>query len=142
MKVKWLSDEEISYFKSDFKFVLEYLRMERTGNAEDWGRQKVSHIHDLLNLLKSISRNENVTTMEDFIIKTQGEARDIQMSDLFQTYWDKGHTEGISFATKVMASLYERCRDFSTVAILCYSCRVSAFYKLSIKKILFTSRAK
>jgi len=62
LKVKWLSDEEISYFKSDFKFVLEYLRMERTGNAEEWGRQKVSHIHDLLNLLKSISRNENVTT--------------------------------------------------------------------------------
>ena len=93
--------------------------MERTGNAEEWGRQKVSHIHDLLNLLKSISRNENVTTMEDFIIKTQGEAGGIQMSDLFQTYWNKGHTEGISigrtegisFATKVMASLYEQGRE-------------------------------
>jgi len=41
------------------------------------------------------------------------------VSDLFQTYWDKGHTEGISigrtegisFATKVMASLYEQGRE-------------------------------
>ena len=125
----WLTDEEISYFKSDFKLVVEYLRAERTSNVEDWDEQKVEHIHELINLLRSISDNEILkrTEIEDFIIQTQQETGGVKMSGLFQTYWNKGvqqglsqglsqgRTEGISIATNrmtaLMSSLYAQGRD-------------------------------
>lgn len=133
----WLTDEEISYFKSDFKLVVEYLRAERTGNVEDWDKQKVEHIHELINLLRSISDNEILkrTEIEDFIIQTQQKTGGVKMSGLFQTYWNKGHdegialgvqkgisqgrtegisigrTEGINSMTALMSSLYAQGRD-------------------------------
>ena len=92
----WLTDEEILRFKSDFKLVVEYLQAERVGNVKNWGRQKLFHIHELLNLLKSISHDETFTKMEDFIVQTQSEKGGIQVSEFVQKWFNQGRNEGIA----------------------------------------------
>ena len=115
----WLTDEEISRFKSDFKLVVEYLRAERTGNVENWDRQKLAHIHAVLDLLQSISHDDIFTKMEDFIVQTQRARGGVEVSEFVQKWLNQGRNEGISIGrnegilsmTALMSSLYAQGRD-------------------------------
>ena len=90
---------------------MEYLRAERTGNVENWDRLKLKHIHEVLNLLQSISHNDVFSKMEDFIEQTQSQTGGIQMSEFVQNWINKGRSEGINSMTSLMSRLYAEGRD-------------------------------
>ena len=92
--VAWLSDEEIARFKSDFRLVAEYLRSERLGKAETYGRKTIKHIHEMLSLLSAISHNRDIMNMEDFVVQMQKRQGGFEVSELFQRYYDEGMTLG------------------------------------------------
>ena len=92
----WLTDEQINAFKSDFRIVAEYLRAVRTGEAEDWERQKIAYVEEIVDLLKAISNDDIFETMTDFIIETQQKQGGVQMSDFVQKMISRGRTEGMT----------------------------------------------
>lgn len=93
-ELAWLTDEEINRFKGDFKIVVEYLRAERTGHTENWGRQKLAHVHEILDLLRVISNDTIFMQMEDFILQTNEESGGAKMSEFVQKMKNEGYVAG------------------------------------------------
>ena len=110
-ELAWLTDEEINYFKSDFKLVVEYLRAKRTGTAGNWDRQKILHISEILDLLKVISNDNMFMEMESYISQTQQKEGGIKMDSFLQKAWDKGETSAIEKITALFSKLFASGRD-------------------------------
>ena len=114
----WLSDEQINAFQSDFRLVAQYLKALRTGKVENWSPQKLTHIHEILNLFQVISDEEISAEMENFVYETQKKGGTAMTGIFKQARIDGrnegisiGRSEGISSMTSLMSSLYAQGRD-------------------------------
>ena len=67
INLAWLTDEEINSFKSDFRIVAEYLRALRTGQVQEWSRQKLKYVSQIIDLMRVISDDEIFDNMAEFI---------------------------------------------------------------------------
>ena len=91
----WLTDEQINSFQSDFRIVAEYLRAVRTGKTEDWTRQKIEYVSEIIDLLKVISDDEIFDDMADFIIEEQRKKGGVNVCEFVQKIKNEGRNEGI-----------------------------------------------
>ena len=102
----WLTDEQINSFKSDFRIVAEYLRAMRTGKVEDWSRQKILYVSEILDLMRVISDDEIFDNMEDFIRETQRVEGGIKVNEFVQQMKEQGENNVLNLFSK----LYEEGR--------------------------------
>ena len=103
-ELAWLSDAQINGFKSDFRLVAEYLRAKRTGAVEDWTRQELTHVHEIMELLRVISNDDVFTRLERDIAQTQQAQGGVNMCDFVQ----KIRTEGIALGRTEGIAVGER----------------------------------
>ena len=89
-ELAWLTDEQINSFQSDFRIVAEYLRALRTGEAEDWTRQKLRYVSEIIDLFRVISDDEIFDTMADFIEETQTEKGGVNVCEFIQRMKNEG----------------------------------------------------
>ena len=99
-ELAWLTDEQINSFQSDFRIVAEYLRALRTGEAEDWTRQKLWYVSEIIDLFRVISDDEIFDTMADFIEETQTEKGGVNVCEFIQRMKNEGRNEGIALGEK------------------------------------------
>lgn len=102
----WLTEKQINSFQSDFRIVAEYLRAMRTGKVEDWSRQKILYVSEILDLMRVISDDEVFDSMEDFIRETQRVEGGIKVSEFVQ----KMKTEGENNVLNLFSKLYAEGR--------------------------------
>ena len=91
----WLTDEQINSFKSDFRIVAEYLRALRTGHVEDWSRQKLKYVSEIIDLMRVISDDVIFDDMAAFIEKTQSEKGGVNVCEFVQRMKNEGISEGL-----------------------------------------------
>jgi len=96
----WLTDEQINSFKSDFRIVAEYLRAVRIGKTQDWSRQKIDYVNEIVDLLRVISDDEIFDDMADFIIEVQSKKGGVNVCEFVQKMKNEGialgRNEGIA----------------------------------------------
>lgn len=92
----WLSDKQINSFRSDFRIVAEYLKAMRTGKADEWSRQKILYVSEIVDLLRVLSNDEIFSDMENFILETQSEKGGLQVNEFVQKIKNEGRSEGFS----------------------------------------------
>ncbi len=105
INLAWLTDEQINSFKSDFRIVAEYLRALRTGQAEDWSRQKLKYVSEIIDLMRVISDDEIFDNMAEFIEETQKEKGGVNVCEFVQKMKNEGRIEGISLGRSEGISL-------------------------------------
>ena len=96
-EIAWLSDDTVSKFKSDFKFVAEYFtQMRKTGYWKPMP-EVVKHVYALLDLFKSLTKdnnflnlfNENIPEGESFMFPSA-------LKLIEESGFERGITQGIS----------------------------------------------
>ena len=95
VNLAWLTDEQINSFKSDFRIVAEYLRALRTGHVEDWSRQKLKYVSEIIDLMRVISDDVIFDDMAAFIEKTQSEKGGVNVCEFVQRMKNEGISEGL-----------------------------------------------
>ena len=99
-ELAWLSNEQISAFKSDFREVVEYLRSCRMHTRYEGSERELQHITEMLELFRAISGDESFKTIENEILNTKKEKGGIKMYDVFRAVKDEGialgRNEGIA----------------------------------------------
>ena len=99
-EIAWLSDETVSKFKSDFRFVANYyVQMRKTGNWIPMPGE-VKHIKELFDLLSVVTSD---TRFIEIYNSTKGEKTD--MSSAALDYWEKFYTDKGIARGKDMAML-------------------------------------
>ena len=101
INLAWLEEERIELFKSDFRFVAEYLRAARLKRVYEGSLQTIKHIECILDVFKALSGNNEFKNIENEILElSKRERRGVKMFDVFQAAMDKGfalgRNEGIS----------------------------------------------
>ena len=109
-ELAWLTRNQINSFKSDFRLVAEYLRAKRKGKAENWSRQKLIHIQEVLDLLKAISNDNIYSGLETFVSETQNEKGGVTMCDFTQNLLKQGRYEGEKNAIDKIVALFSQFR--------------------------------
>ena len=105
INLAWLTDEEINSFKSDFCIVAEYLRALRTGQVQEWSRQKLKYVSEIIDLMRVISDDNIFDDMADFIEETQREKGGVNVCEFVQKMKNEGRSEGFSLGRKEGFSL-------------------------------------
>ena len=102
----WLTDKQINSFKSDFRIVAEYLRAVRIGKTEDWPRQKIDYVSEIVDLLRVISDDEIFCDMTDFIIEMQREKGGVNVCEFVQKIKNEGISMGENNVLNLISKLY------------------------------------
>ena len=104
INLAWLTDEEINSFKSDFRIVAEYLRALRTGQVQEWSRQKLKYVSQIIDLMRVISDDEIFDNMAEFIEESQREKGGVSVCEFVQRMRNEGvligKSEGIALGRK------------------------------------------
>jgi hypothetical protein len=89
-ELAWLTDKQISMFKSDFRDVVQFLKCQRTGKKFTGSEKKLQHAMEILDLLRVMSNNDSnlVSTIED--LREESIEGGIGMCDVVQYWVDKG----------------------------------------------------
>ena len=95
INLAWLTDEQINSFKSDFRIVAEYLRALRIGQAENWSRQKLKYVSEIIDLMRVISDDDIFDNMAEFIEDTQSEKGGVNVCEFVQKMKNEGRSEGV-----------------------------------------------
>ena len=90
INLAWLTDEQINSFKSDFRIVAEYLRALRIGQAENWSRQKLKYVSEIIDLMRVISDDDIFDNMAEFIEDTQSEKGGVNVCEFVQKMKNEG----------------------------------------------------
>lgn len=100
-ELAWLTDEQISKFKSDFREVVQFLKCQRTDKVFTGSKKKLKHAMEILDLLRVMSENDKdfVTSIEN--LKEQSIKGGIGMCDVIQ-YWVKKGSEDKAVEDAVM----------------------------------------
>lgn len=99
-ELAWLTDEEINRFRGDFKIVVEYLRAKRVGEAEEWSRQRLGHVHEVMDLLRVISNDRMFLEMEEYVSEIQREEGGVQVCEFVQKMKNEGRIDGIAIGRR------------------------------------------
>ena len=95
INLAWLTDEQINSFKSDFRIVAEYLRALRIGQAENWSRQKLKYVSEIIDLMRVISDDDIFDDMAEFIEDTQSKKGGVNVCEFVQKMKNEGRNEGV-----------------------------------------------
>ena len=96
INLAWLTDEQINSFRSDFRIVAEYLRALRTGQVQEWSRQKLKYVNEIIDLMRVISDDDIFDNMAEFIEETQREKGGVSVCEFVQKMKNEGRSEGFS----------------------------------------------
>ncbi len=81
------------------------MRALRTGQAEDWSRQKLKYVSEIIDLMRVISDDEIFDNMAKFIEETQKEKGGVNVCEFVQKMKNEGRIEGISLGRSEGISL-------------------------------------
>ena len=93
-EIAWLTDEQVDKFKSDFRIVADYFVQKRKNNDYEPTKEKIQHIHALLQLL---SEMENDVRFEE-ILNDEEEGGIQNMCDVLDRVEKNGEKKGIEKA--------------------------------------------
>ena len=112
INLAWLTDEQINSFRSDFRIVAEYLRALRTGQVQDWSRQKLKYVNEIIDLMRVISDDDIFDDMAEFIEETQREKGGVSVCEFVQRMKNEGvvlgRNEGIALGRNEGIALGEQ----------------------------------
>ena len=123
INLAWLTDEQINSFRSDFRIVAEYLRALRTGQVQDWSRQKLKYVNEIIDLMRVISDDDIFDNMAEFIEETQKEKGGVSVCEFVQKMRNEGvvlgRNEGIALGEQraissmqsALSALYAQGRE-------------------------------
>ena len=123
INLAWLTDEQINSFRSDFRIVAEYLRALRTGQVQDWSRQKLKYVNEIIDLMRVISDDDIFDNMAEFIEETQREKGGVSVCEFVQKMKNEGvvlgRNEGIALGEQraissmqsALSALYAQGRE-------------------------------
>ena len=90
-EIAWLTDEQVDKFKSDFRIVADYFVQKRKNNDYEPTKEKIQHIHALLQLLSVM---ENDVRFEE-ILNDEEEGGIQNMCDVLDRVEKNGEKKGI-----------------------------------------------
>ncbi len=95
VEVAFFTDEELSRFKSDFRFLAEFARYNRTGEKE-FSNEEVIYAEELLKALKAFLSKEDYPLIEQIFTKTSegGGTMKGKFSEAIWESFGKGKEEG------------------------------------------------
>ena len=93
-EIAWLTDEQVDKFKSDFRIVADYFVQKRKNNDYEPTKEKIQHIHALLQLLSVM---ENDVRFEE-ILNDEEEGGIQNMCDVLDRVEKNGEKKGIEKA--------------------------------------------
>lgn len=97
------SDEQIAMFRSDFKFVAEFLRCERTGDRFDPDKLGViRHVRELLQLMSAFTGDHSFEERYNAKTIKDGETK---MSMVMQQVRNEGRVEGSTDSLSLLREL-------------------------------------
>ena len=112
INLAWLTDEQINSFRSDFRIVAEYLRALRTGQVQNWSRQKLKYVNEIIDLMRVISDDDIFDDMAEFIEETQREKGGVSVCEFVQKMRNEGvvlgRNEGIALGRNEGIALGEQ----------------------------------
>ena len=86
-EIAWLTEEQISRFRSDFRIVADYFRQKQATGTYTGTRDEIRHVHELLQLLSVMENDERYE--ETYVTKTaEGGIRN--MCDVIDRYEQLG----------------------------------------------------
>ena len=80
----------------------------RTGKADEWSRQKILYVSEIVDLLRVLSNDEIFSDMENFILETQSEKGGLQVNEFVQKIKNEGRSEGFSLGRSEGFALGQR----------------------------------
>lgn len=94
-ELAWLTDKQISHFKSDFREVVMFLKCQRTGEKFLGDKKKLRHAMEILDLLRVMANNDKklVNAIED--LKSKPKKGGISMCDVIQRLIDDKAIEDV-----------------------------------------------
>ena len=66
----------------------------QTGKADEWSRQKILYVSEIVDLLRVLSNDEIFSDMENFILETQSEKGGLQVNEFVQKIKSEGFSLG------------------------------------------------
>ena len=100
-EIAWLSDEQVSRFKSDFRIVADYFIQKRKNGQYKATKDAIKHVNAVLQLLKVMEKDDRF----DLVSKNGGKEGGIRnMCDVIDRYLKEGEEKG---EAKTICALYE-----------------------------------
>lgn len=87
----WLSEEQISMFKSDFKCVAEFLKTQRLKTKYTGSKEKLQHANETLKLFTALIGDDTFEKVYNENISEKGGAN---MCNVVEDILNRGRTEG------------------------------------------------
>lgn len=97
IELAWLKDEHIMKFKSEFRNFVELLRDTRLGRDPQYSSIKLEHVHELLQLMRVMSGNNNYEEFLNQNIKDDEHKGDeVTMNDVVSMSFKRKFDEGLA----------------------------------------------
>lgn len=119
--IAWLSPETIGMFKSDFKYIAEFLRAKRLRRNYLGSKEKIKHVNETLKLFSALTGDDSIEKMyneDDF--KKGG----LTMCDVLERIRNEGRIEGKEALIKKMIE-----SNFATPE------QIADLLKISVKEV-------
>lgn len=91
-EIAWLTDEQASYFKSDFRFVVDYFRQMRKGGDYVPSTDEITHVREVLQLMSVLTEDHR---FEDAYNDAQNTGEVKTMSEVLDRAEQRGLDKGI-----------------------------------------------
>lgn len=92
-EIAWLSDEQVSRFKSDFRIVADYFVQKRKTGTYEGSKDTIRHIYSVLQLLKVMEKDDRF----EMVAKSNEREGGIRnMCDVIDRYIKEGEEKGIA----------------------------------------------
>ena len=96
LELAWLTDEEASYFKSDFRYVVDYLRQVRMKKNYAPVDGEVKHVDELLKLMYVLTGDQRFENAKNNAKIQQEKGEKIMIKSFLQEAEEKGFAQGIA----------------------------------------------
>ena len=100
--IAWLTDEQVSKFKSDFRVVAEYFVQTRKNEKYHPSKQELEHIEDVLHLLSVLGGESRYEEMFTRMVEVEKVKEVKTMSEVLDRMLDKKYNEGRRDAEKML----------------------------------------
>ena len=103
IELAWLSDEQIMKFKSEFRNFVELLRDRRMGRDSQYSLIKLTHVHELLQLMRVMTGDESYREIQEEFAEVNKDGMnfkgvDVTMESMlavkFKEYESRGEAKG------------------------------------------------
>ncbi len=94
LELAWLTDEEASYFKSDFRYVVDYLRQVRMKKDYVPVDGEVQHVDELLKLMYVLTGDQRFENAKNNAKIQQEKGEKIMIKSFLQEAEEKGRAQG------------------------------------------------